>query len=48
MIQTTDDVKGMSWLQLDKQGAEHDILCWKDGGGEIQSATASRSTATST
>ena len=36
MIQTTDEVKGMSWLQLEKQGAEYGILRWKDGGGEIK------------
>ncbi len=36
MIQTTDEVKGMSWLQLERQGAEYGILRWKDGGGEIK------------
>ena len=36
MIQTTDEVKGMSWLQLERQGAEYGILRWKDGGGELK------------
>lgn len=36
MAQTTDKVKGMSWLQVDKQGAEYGLLKWKDGGGEIK------------
>lgn len=36
MIQLTDRVKGHSWLQLDKQGAEYGLLRWKDGGGEIK------------
>ncbi|MBI1353424.1 MAG: hypothetical protein GC160_03685 [Acidobacteria bacterium] len=36
MIQTTDEVKGMPWLQVDRQGAEYGILRWKDGGNEIK------------
>ncbi len=36
MIQTTDEVKGMPWLQLERQGAEYGILRWKDGGGELK------------
>jgi D-serine deaminase-like pyridoxal phosphate-dependent protein len=36
MAQLTDKVKGMSWLQVDKQGAEYGLLKWKDGGGEIK------------
>lgn len=36
MAQLTDQVKGMSWLQVDKQGAEYGLLKWKDGGGEIK------------
>lgn len=36
MAQLTDQVKGMPWLQVDKQGAEYGLLKWKDGGGEIQ------------
>jgi len=36
MAQTTDQVKGKSWLQVDKQGAEYGLLKWKDGGGEIK------------
>jgi len=36
MIQTTDQVKGMSWLQVERQGAEYGILRWKDGGGELK------------
>ncbi len=36
MIQTTDEVKGMPWLQLDKQGAEYGILRWKEAGGAIK------------
>ncbi|MBI2690075.1 MAG: alanine racemase [Acidobacteria bacterium] len=36
MAQLTDTVKGMSWLQVDKQGAEYGLLKWKDGGGEIK------------
>ena len=36
MAQTTDTVKGMSWLQVDKQGAEYGLLKWKDGGSEIK------------
>lgn len=35
MIQTTDKVKGMSWMQVERQGAEYGILRWKDGGGEL-------------
>ena len=33
MIQTTDEVKGMPWMQVERQGAEYGILRWKDGGG---------------
>jgi D-serine deaminase-like pyridoxal phosphate-dependent protein len=33
LIQETDEVKGMPWLSLEKQGAEYGILKWKDGGG---------------
>lgn len=33
LIQETDEVKGMPWLSLQKQGAEYGILKWKDGGG---------------
>lgn len=36
MAQLTDTVKGMSWLQVDKQGAEYGLLKWKDGGGELK------------
>ncbi len=36
MAQLTDKVKGMTWLQVDKQGAEYGLLRWKDGGGEIK------------
>ena len=36
MAQVTDLVKGMPWLQVDKQGAEYGLLKWKDGGGEIK------------
>ena len=36
LIQTTDEVKDMPWLQLDKQGAEYGLIKWKDGGGEIK------------
>jgi 3-hydroxy-D-aspartate aldolase len=36
MAQLTDEVKGQSWLQVDKQGAEYGLLRWKDGGGEIK------------
>jgi D-serine deaminase-like pyridoxal phosphate-dependent protein len=36
MLQTTDEVKGMPWLQLDKQGAEYGILRWQEGGGELK------------
>ncbi len=36
LAQTTDTVKGMSWLQVDKQGAEYGLLKWKDGGNEIK------------
>jgi D-serine deaminase-like pyridoxal phosphate-dependent protein len=36
MLQTTDQVKGMPWLQLDKQGAEYGILRWQDSGHAIQ------------
>jgi D-serine deaminase-like pyridoxal phosphate-dependent protein len=36
MAQVTDKVKGMPWLQVDKQGAEYGLLKWKDGGGEIK------------
>jgi D-serine deaminase-like pyridoxal phosphate-dependent protein len=36
MIQTTDEVKGMPWMEVDRQGAEYGILRWKDGGGELK------------
>ncbi|MFN0103248.1 MAG: alanine racemase [Bryobacteraceae bacterium] len=36
MAQLTDKVKGMSWLHVEKQGAEYGLLKWKDGGGEIK------------
>lgn len=36
MIQVTDQVKGMPWLQVERQGAEYGILRWKDGGNEIK------------
>ncbi len=36
MAQLTDQVKGKTWLQVDKQGAEYGLLRWKDGGGEIK------------
>ncbi len=36
MAQLTDLVKGKTWLQVDKQGAEYGLLKWKDGGGEIK------------
>lgn len=36
MAQLTDQVKGMSWLRVDRQGAEYGLLKWKDGGGEIK------------
>ena len=36
MIQTTDEVKGMPWMKLERQGAEYGILKWTDGGGEIK------------
>lgn len=36
MAQLTDEVKGQTWLQVDKQGAEYGLLRWKDGGGEIK------------
>ncbi|HZO53500.1 MAG TPA: alanine racemase [Bryobacteraceae bacterium] len=36
MLQPTDQVKGMSWMQVERQGAEYGILRWKDGGGELK------------
>jgi D-serine deaminase-like pyridoxal phosphate-dependent protein len=36
LIQTTDQVKGMPWMRLEKQGAEYGILRWNDGGGETK------------
>ena len=36
LIQTTDQVKGMPWMRLEKQGAEYGILRWSDGGGETK------------
>lgn len=36
MAQLTDQVKGKSWLKVDKQGAEYGLLKWTDGGGEIK------------
>lgn len=36
LIQTTDQVKGMPWMKLEKQGAEYGILRWADGGGETK------------
>jgi len=36
LAQLTDEVKGKSWLKVDKQGAEYGLLKWKDGGGEIK------------
>ena len=33
MAQLTDKVKGQTWLQVEKQGAEYGLLKWKDGGG---------------
>jgi 3-hydroxy-D-aspartate aldolase len=36
LAQLTDEVKGKTWLQVDKQGAEYGLLKWKDGGGEIK------------
>jgi len=36
MAQLTDEVKGKTWLQVDKQGAEYGLLKWKDGGSEIK------------
>lgn len=36
MAQLTDQVKGKTWLHVDKQGAEYGLLKWKDGGGEIK------------
>ena len=36
MAQLTDQVKGKSWLKVDKQGAEYGLLRWQDGGNEIQ------------
>jgi D-serine deaminase-like pyridoxal phosphate-dependent protein len=36
LIQTTDQVKGMPWMSLEKQGAEYGILRWNDGGGETK------------
>ncbi len=36
MLRPTDQVKGMSWMQVEPQGAEYGILRWKDGGGELR------------
>ena len=36
MLRPTDQVKGMSWMQVEPQGAEYGILRWKDGGGELK------------
>lgn len=33
LARPTDQVKGMSWLQVGNQGAEYGMLSWKDGGG---------------
>lgn len=33
LARPTDQVKGMSWLQVGNQGAEYGMLAWKDGGG---------------
>ncbi|MCB9385131.1 MAG: alanine racemase, partial [Bryobacterales bacterium] len=33
MIQETDMVKDMPWMEVARQGAEYGILKWKDGGG---------------
>jgi D-serine deaminase-like pyridoxal phosphate-dependent protein len=36
LLQPTDQVKGMPWMKLEKQGAEYGILRWTDGGGETK------------
>ncbi len=36
LLQPTDQVKGMPWMKLEKQGAEYGILRWSDGGGETK------------
>ena len=36
LLQPTDQVKGMPWMNLEKQGAEYGILRWTDGGGETK------------
>lgn len=36
LLQPTDQVKGMPWMRLEKQGAEYGILRWTDGGGETK------------
>jgi D-serine deaminase-like pyridoxal phosphate-dependent protein len=36
LLQPTDQVKGMPWMKLEKQGAEYGILRWNDGGGETK------------
>jgi D-serine deaminase-like pyridoxal phosphate-dependent protein len=36
LAQLTDEVKGHSWLKVDKQGAEYGLLRFTDGGSEIK------------
>jgi len=36
LAQLTDQVKGHSWLKVDKQGAEYGLLRFTDGGSEIK------------